>query len=875
MEQRVRKNKSLRERGADENFHSKLGVPMSEIGEAPEPHAAGKYYPVLLCFFIGSGIAALIYEIVWFQLIEFVIGSTAASLAVLLGAFMGGMCIGSLAFARVVPATVHPLKAYAAMELSIGLIAVLILYLLPPAADLYSTIAGHGFSGVFSRAALCAAFLLAPTVLMGATLPCAARWLDTTPRGLSWLGVLYTGNLAGAVFGCLLAGFYLLRVHDMAAATFAAAAINAVCAALAFSLARIAPHRAPPAIAGPPRSPLEFGTAAVYVVIALSGLTSLGAQVVWTRLLSLLLGPSVYTFSIILAVFLLGLGLGSSAASMLVRGGRNPLAALGWCQVLLVPALGWAAFSIDGWLPYWPIDPKLSANLWVNYQLDLARCLWAVLPAAYLWGASFPLALAAAAPQHADSGRMVGAVYAANTVGAILGAVLFSIAVVPAVGTLGAQRILIAIAALSAIIALVARMRSGEEAAGASLTAPVALGGSMAVTLAAAALWQGAPPVPRELYAFGRTMMNPEFPAAILYAGEGVNASVAVSKAEDGTRSFHVSGKSEAGSHAVPMRLQRMLGHIPALANPAPRSVLVVGFGAGVTAGSFVTYPEIERIVICEIEPLIPAKIAGFFSQENYDVAKDPRVEIVYDDARRFVLTTQEKFDIITSDPIHPWVKGAAALYTREYFELVKRRLKPGGVVTQWVPLYESSFEVVKSEMATFFAVFPDGVAWFNDREGGGDLVLMGRADPAPIDVDHAAGRLSRPENGRVEKSLRDLGYTSAINLLSSYAGYAPDLAEWLKGAAINTDRDLRLQYLAGMGLNVNAQDQIHSELVAARRIPAGLFSGSAQTLANLKSAIESNESFRFFRGSASPNRGAADFWNPGRPGMGGRAEGN
>ena len=206
---------------------------MSQISRAQKSEAAGKFYPLLLCLFVGSGMAALIYEIVWFQLLEFVIGSTAASLAVLLGTFMGGMCLGSLAFARIIPVSYHPLRVYAAIELSIGISGILILYFLPPAADLYSSIAGHGYGGILFRALLCALFLLAPTVLMGATLPCAARWIDKTPQGLSWLGILYTGNLAGAVFGCLLAGFYLLRTHDMATATFVAASVNALCATVA------------------------------------------------------------------------------------------------------------------------------------------------------------------------------------------------------------------------------------------------------------------------------------------------------------------------------------------------------------------------------------------------------------------------------------------------------------------------------------------------------------------------------------------------------------------------------------------------------------------------------------------------------------------
>jgi len=810
-------------------------------GVEGESDAAGprKFYPVVLCFFIASGLAALIYEIVWFQLLSFVIGSTAASLAVLLGTFMGGMCLGSLAFARVIPPSVHPLKVYAALEFGIGVIAVVVLYLLPPTADLYAGVGAHGASGMLGRAILCAAFLLAPTILMGATLPCAARFIERTPHGVSWLGILYTANLAGAVFGCLLAGFYLLRLHDMPTATFVAVAVNAVCAVLALVVAGLAPYRPASAAAAAVRAPLRLEAAATYLTIALSGLTALGAQVVWTRLLSLLLGPTVYTFSIILAVFLLGLGLGSSAGALLARRARRPLVALGWCQLLLIVAIAWAAASIDAWLPYWPVYPVLSPNPWLTFQLDLARCLWAVLPAACLWGASFPLALAAVAEGSADSGRWVGAVYAANTVGAIVGAVAFSIIVIPAIGTQSAQRVLIAAAAAGAVAVVLARLPALWRASP-RIPRLAAVAAVVAVPLAAAAIAVGVPAAPAELYIFGREIMSPRYVPKVLYVGEGMNSSIAVSEDPNGARYFHVAGKTEAGSYPSDLRLQRMLGHLSALLTAKPRSVLVVGFGAGVTAGSFLTYPGVERIVICEIEPLIPRNFGPYFREENNDVLNDPRVEVVYDDARRFILTSDEKFDVITSDPIHPWVKGSASLYTREYFEVVKRHLKPGGVVTQWVPLYESTIDVVKSELATFFSVFPHGMVWVNDRDDGVDLVLLSQAESAPIDVDAMAQRLNA--NAKVAASLNEVGFTSAIDLMATYAGRAPDLAAWLKGAAVNTDRDLRLQYLAGMGVNVDAQYAIHSQLIRARRLPDGLFVGSEANLAELRNAIESGE---------------------------------
>ncbi len=177
----------------------------------------------------------------------------------------------------------------------------------------------------------------------------------------------------------------------------------------------------------------------------------------------------------------------------------------------------------------------------------------------------------------------------------------------------------------------------------------------------------------------------------------------------NGDLNIHVGGKIVASTEPQDMRLQRLLGHMTALLAQEPRSVLVVGFGAGVTAGTFVTHPSIERIVIVEIEPLVTDMASEFFAEFNHDVLKDPRVELIHDDGRHFLLTTDETFDLITADPIHPWMKGAAALYTQEYFELAARHLKPGGVITQWVPLYETTAEVVKSEMATFFRGLPPG----------------------------------------------------------------------------------------------------------------------------------------------------------------------
>jgi spermidine synthase len=375
---------------------------------------------------------------------------------------------------------------------------------------------------------------------------------------------------------------------------------------------------------------------------------------------------------------------------------------------------------------------------------------------------------------------------------------------------------------------LVAQARNGLGALG--LTAALVVAGVLVSHVTG---------VPGMLIAYGRRIMTSSGRSKILYAGEGINSSIAISRWDDGAVQFHVSGKVEASTEPYDMRLQRMLGHMPALFHPNPKSVLIVGFGAGVTAGTFVTHPGIERIVICEMEPLIPPTATRYFARENYNVMHDPRTQIVYDDARHFILTTREKFDIITSDPIHPWVKGSATLYSKEYFDLVKEHLNPGGIVTQWVPLYESDLPTVKSEFATFFDAFPNGTIWGNQNGGGYDTVVLGQVEPARIDLDALEGRLLRPDHGRVIRSLQDVGFNSLVSLLATYGGQRSDLTGWLQEAEINRDGNLRLQYLAGLALNTSMEGTIYSQILSYRQYPRTLFVGSEPRIQNLLYAMQ------------------------------------
>ncbi|MEQ1690711.1 MAG: fused MFS/spermidine synthase [Gemmatimonas sp.] len=812
------------------------------------PLADRPFLPLLVVLFIGSGCAALIYEVVWLQMLSLIVGSSAISLGVVLGTFMGGMCAGSLLLSRYVSRAPHPLRVYAWLEAGIGVCGLLIVTLLPFIGKLYVAIGLGGFPGLLLSGVFCAIALLPPTLMMGATLPAISRFVQATPRGVSWLGFFYGGNIVGGVVGSLLAGYYLLRLHDVVYATVVAIMLNAVVALAAFALATRTSY-APPVIADTarkseaPARPRVFdaptGSIPVYLTIALSGFTALGSEVVWTRQLSLNLGATTYTFSLILAVFLGGLGLGSTGGAVLARTADNARTALGWCQLLLVGCLAWAAFALTQSIPYWPVDPQLASRPMFTFQMDLVKTMFVVLPGAILWGASFPLALAAVGSRDADPGVVVGTTYAANTVGAIAGSLLASLILIPSFGTQSSQRLLIVTAAGAALLMLVYRPTSDARAIRWSGNVTSML---LAVVFVTGWLVTTVIPVPPILVGYGRFVARRiNNHGDFIYSGEGMNSSMAVSQLSNGVLNYHNAGKVQASSEPQDMRLQRMLGHMATLLPAqAPSRVLVIGCGAGVTAGSVSIDPRLTHEVIAEIEPLVPAVVSKFFSAHNFSVVQNPKVEVKIDDARHYLMTTNETFDAITSDPFDPWVKGAAGLYTKEFFTLIKSKLNAGGVVTVFVQLYESNMEAVKSEVGTFLEVFPEGMVFGNEHQGAGyDVVLVGQKTPAPIDVDAIAARLATAEYAPVAASLSEIGINSAIDLMATFTARADQLRPWLADVQLNLDKNLRLQYLAGFGLNLYEQASIYTAMMPQRRYPEGLFAGSPATLAELRARIE------------------------------------
>ncbi len=801
----------------------------------------------LLLLFVGSGCAALIYEVVWYQSLALIVGSNAVSMAVVLATYMGGMSLGSLAYLRWRKRPAHPLRVYAQLELLIACCALLVLYALPWAGGLYIGIGGSGAHGVLLRGLFCALFLLIPTMAMGATLPAAASWLRGSPQGISRVGFYYTANILGGVAGALIAGFYLLRVYDMQVASFVAMGLNILVALGAWLLAigsgnkaaaeNHMPHSGDAGVAVPV-APLS-----VYATIAISGACALGAEVIWTRNLALLLGGTVYTFSLILGAVLTGLAVGSAIGASAARHLRSARRALALCQVGAMLALAWAAWWQIVALPNWPINPQLAPSPWFMFQLDFVRALWSVLPAAICWGASFPLAIAAVADAEHSSSRAVARIYTANTLGAILGALLVSLVLIEHIGTQRSQQLLMSLSALGALIMLLPVRMSAHPQAGARSRSGALVAALATLVLFAMSL-TFVQPVPGLLAGYGRWAVTwLKSHGDFIFIGEGRNATLAVSQMDTGVRNYHNAGKVQASSSADDMRLQRMLGHMTTLLVQHPENVLVIGCGAGVTAGAVSIDPEVKSETIAEIEPLVPRVVSTYFSKENHAVIQNPKVKVHLDDARHYLLTTDEKFDAITADPFDVWVKGSANLNTLEFYQEMKKHLKPGGVVTAWVAFYETDAASFKSELATFMQVFPYSMVFGNLSGGQGyDGVLVGSAEPLQIDVAAIEAKLHEPRYAPVLQSLQDVNYGSSVALFGTFAAYGSQLHNYLADAQINRDRNLRLQYLAGMALNQYEQSQLYSDLKANGSWIEGLFTGDAETLAKLRSAIAASQ---------------------------------
>jgi spermidine synthase len=762
---------------------------------------------LFLLIYGASGAAALIYEVTWTRLLTLEMGHGVAAASTVLAAFMGGLAIGAAVGGRyggrLSPA--GALRTYAGLEVAIALLALLLPMQLAALHPLFVTTYANGDSAVaFPLVRLVSSLLLVaiPAAAMGATFPIASRWMvPDASRAAGAAGQLYASNTVGAALGALTAGFVLLPALGLSGATWVGVAINLAVAVASWAIAarvgtapagaearRAEPTRPKRDRRGAKAAPAHAGLGLPWVAataLGLSGFASLALQVVWTRLLALILGPTTYAFSVIVSTFIAGLAIGSAVAAPLAARSRHPMLGLALCLLASVALAAAAAAGVD-----WALlsmaaavtAPDAAFGTVLARQVVLVGTL--LVPMTVAFGAAFPFAVAVGTKDDATVVSDLGLIYAVNTVGAIVGALAAGFLLVPQLGLHNTIRlVVILMAAGTAVLLLVspttARTRlAGLAAAAAVLFPGVALPGWNASLLSSGAYKYASA-------ASGLDLTTSLTAGRLLYYREGASATVAVREVA-GTTSLSIDGKVDA-SNAGDMLTQRLLAHIPLLLHPEPTRVAILGLGSGVTLGSALRHP-IEAADVLEISPEV-VEASRFFEPENHQALADPRTRLIIGDGRTHLRLSRDQYDVIVSEPSNPWMAGIAALFTREFFEAARARLSPGGLLCQWAHTYDISEQDLKSIVATFLSVFPDGTLWL---VGEGDVLLVGSTEPLDARLGEVGRHISRPG---VRSDLLTVGVRDTFGLLSAYVAGGTTLAAYAGEAPLQTDNRAGLEF--------------------------------------------------------------------------------
>ncbi len=691
---------------------------------------------LLLCFFL-SGLTALVYETAWTREFAFVFGTSHLAVATVLAAYMGGLAAGAAAAGRFAHRVRRPVLAYGLLELGVALAALAVPLAIDASRALYVGLfggqedlpGGGGLATALFYLASSFLILLVPTAMMGATLPLLARHAVRREEEIgSRTGLLYSTNTAGAVAGCLLAGFVLLPGLGLRQTIWAAALVNGSVFFAAWALARAGgPGATAPAAIG---ASLGAGTGRwILPLIFASGTVSFTLEVLWVRLLDHLLGGTLYAFSTMLASFLAGIAVGSAIASRLATSPERALRDFSIAQ-LFIASLSLIAFAAVGWIP--GLTRDLGPQEGHRLLRDAVAAMATLFPAAVAVGATFPLAVRALARSETDAGPASARVYAANTLGAIVGAVGAGFFVIPA---LGYERTLAACAATSLLLAAAAALRLPTRR-----RALVATVGAGLVLLAAF------PPVKpwAVLRASGLTGRLAQ--GQVEYFGVGRSATVFLQKSRSGwllrTNGLPESGIDLPGVWRARSGEGRWLTLLPVLARPSARTMLVVGFGGGVLLEAIPS--ALERIDVVELEPEVLAANRAVAGRRARDPLADPRLHVHLNDARNALLLTDMRFDAIVSQPSHPWSGGAAHLYTREFFELARSRLAADGVLVQWIGFPFVDESLFRSLLATLAEVFRN-VRVYAPPPPSSALFI---ASDGPLDVERSSEQALRAAPG-------------------------------------------------------------------------------------------------------------------------------
>ena len=775
---------------------------------------------IAVCFVL-SGATALIYEVLWARMLGLVFGATTLAVSAVLAAFMGGLALGSAVAGRFGARAKRPVRWYGVIEIAIGLYALLVPLLFRGIDRVYALVwqqlhpESYAFAGW--RFLLSSLVLIVPTAFMGATLPLLSSALARSrQQAVAPVTRFYMLNLSGAIAGTIAAGFYLLPWFGVRATIYFAAAIN-----LAIGLAAIlvdwkqSPSPSPQAEREPggeggahpnpnpnQLSPHDDATGFWLGCAFVSGFVTISTQVAWTRVLAMVIGSSTYAFSIVVALFLLGLALGA----YLISHHKDSVALrrrLFRVQLFTAASLFVSIIVVNA-IPAQLIRTGFKFHLasWPGLlTLQILSATVLILLPAMLMGMVMPLVLVWASRAHRDTvaGR-VGRSYAINTVGAIAGSLATAFVLIPKAGT---RFTILFATTLSLIIALWA-YRPSRESADKALRRSLAIGLTLAIILMVFVL---APPLNLADLSAGaydsyvrvlaksrsgvpddeetHQSLGPDTHRLLMYR-EGPTATVSV-RQDWGITSLAINGRTNASDHDD-MPTQVMLGQLPVLIAPHVNKGLIIGFASGVTAGS-VLQSSIGSLECVELEPA-SVYASRYFEHVNNRPLLDSRVRLIIDDARTYLRVSPARYDMIVSEPSHPWVPGVANLFTREFFELGRDRLNDDGVFVQWLQIYQLSTESLRSVLATYQNVFPHVMVFrVEGATKGKDLILLGSR--RPLTLAYVSERMREP---RIGADLARVGIKSEPDVRTWFICDETQLAPAVAGAVINTDDNMHIE---------------------------------------------------------------------------------
>ena len=750
---------------------------------AREEPAVGRrlVLPLLAVAFLLSGAASLVYQVAWLRYLGLIFGNTTWAAATLLAVFMGGLGLGALLLGRLGDRISRPLVAYALCEVAIAMLALaspeLLSWIDGAYVAVYRSFGNQPLLFALCRALLAAAFLLPPTMLMGATLPLVLRAVSPVEGRVGWAtALLYGANTTGAVLGTALAGFLAVPLLGLRATLLLAAACNLLAALAALPLSA-------PMVVVRHAAVARRGRRWLLALFFAMGATSLAYEVLWTRVLVFYLGSSVYAYSLMLLLVLLGIALGSLLAAPWADRVGSLLTALGLVQV-----------GIAAWVPvqillFGRLNDLLYASALAvrpssHGGIALAQLL-AVLPLlappTLLMGMSFPLAVRAVHRHRALLGADVGGVYGWNTLGAVVGSVLAGFVLIPLLGT---QRSLVAIAAVNALLALPLLWRGAPRWRWAALLGPPA------VVVAGLLLSPD-----QVILAAG--IFRDDRPGDLVHFHEDAQATVTIRNRRSATGpylSLELNGVNVAGTSPDLHAIQKLQGHLPMLLGAGARSVVHVGFGSGGTAWAVSRHP-VRDLLVVEISPAVLRASDRWFGSVNHGVLSDPRVRVEVNDGRNFLLATPERFDAVLSDSIHPRYAGNGSLYSREYFALVRERLEPGGVASMWLPMYSLTPRNYAMILAAFASAFPHLQVWYEPSALNAFTVVTGTVERATWTPESLARAFFDP---RVSDELGDLGIRRPGDLLPLLLVTEEELGPWLAAVPAHTDDLPAVEYESG-----------------------------------------------------------------------------